>query len=348
MISTDSLTEDWILAQRTEFKADSIIIEKVIRALMLLEALKLAKLDFIFKGGTSLMLMIQEPRRFSIDIDVIIESFDQDLETKLDEIISKSDFIRWEEKHRKSDSAIEKRHFKLFYKPVTKQSGDLNNILLDVVFEKNPYHQTQQIPVSHFLVKEEGNAVEVTTPTLPAILGDKLTAYGPNTTGVSLSKPKEVMKQIYDIASIFDRLTSLENVKENFIKVAKNELAYKGLDKENFQLIIDDIFQTSYNFCSAGKLNKEIFNTMLSGVTNLSDFIYGAKFRQPQAQIAVAKATYIAKQIERNKTHIDRFDKKNPEMKSWTIENHNYSFLNKLKKHNLEAFHYWYKVFDFS
>lgn len=26
------------------------------------------------------------------------------------------------------------------------------------------------------------------------------------------------------------------------------------------------------------------------------------------------------------------------------ITEHNYSFLNRLKKHNLEAFHYWYKI----
>ena len=33
-------------------------------------------------------------------------------------------------------------------------------------------------------------------------------------------------------------------------------------------------------------------------------------------------------------------------MKSWVIKDHNYSFLNKLKKHNLEAFHYWYKTLE--
>lgn len=80
MILNESLHTDWIHSNREKFHADPIIIEKVIRALVLLEALQSVNLSFIFKGGTSLMLMIQEPRRFSIDIDIIIENKEQDIE----------------------------------------------------------------------------------------------------------------------------------------------------------------------------------------------------------------------------------------------------------------------------
>jgi len=179
------------------------------------------------------------------------------------------------------------------------------------------------------------------TPTLGAILGDKLTAYGPNTTGVPITKPKEVLKQIYDVAGIFDRIESLESVRDNFIKVASRELSYRGLNPDKYQVIIDDIIDCSHNYCVYGRVNKELFKTMQQGVSQLGSFIYGEKFRQPQGQIAVAKAAYIAKLIERNQTKIDRFDK-NIDMKDWVISDHNYSALNKLKKHNLEAFYYWY------
>ncbi|MDP5081660.1 MAG: nucleotidyl transferase AbiEii/AbiGii toxin family protein [Winogradskyella sp.] len=343
MILPESLHTDWINSNRHKFHADPIIIEKVIRALVLLEALQSVNLNFIFKGGTSLMLMIQEPRRFSIDIDIIIENKEQDIEALLEKVVSSTDFIKWEEKIRKPISGIEKRHFKLFYTPQTKQDGDINNILLNIVFEDNPYVETQETAVSHFLLSEKGEPIKVITPTLEAILGDKLTAYGPNTTGVPLNKPKEVLKQIYDVASIFDRIPSLKGVRENFIKVAHGELVYKGLDPDNFQVIIDDIINSSYNFCTNGKIDKDTFKIMQSGVSNLTGFIYGEKFREPQAQIAVAKASYIAKQIERNNTNIERFDK-SVDMKSWIIKDHNYPFLNRLKKHNLEAFHYWYKT----
>ncbi len=46
--------------------------ENMIYALHLLEQLKLSGLDFIFKGGTSLILMLEEPQRFSVDIDIIV------------------------------------------------------------------------------------------------------------------------------------------------------------------------------------------------------------------------------------------------------------------------------------
>ncbi|MEE9361628.1 MAG: nucleotidyl transferase AbiEii/AbiGii toxin family protein [Cellulophaga sp.] len=345
MILSESIHPDWVYSKTSEFHADPIIVEKVIRALIMLEALKVNNLDFIFKGGTALMLMIQEPRRFSIDIDIIIENKEQNIETILDEVIASTNFIRWEEHKRKANSAIKKTHFKLFYNPVTKQGGDINNILLDIVFEDNPYIDTQETNVSHFLIQEEGAPIKVTTPTLGALLGDKLTAYGPNTTGVPLTKPKEVLKQIYDVASIFDRMPSLESVRENFIKVAHGELAYKGLNPNNFQVIIDDIISCSYNFCTNGKVDADTFRTMQSGVGQLTSFIYGEKFREPQAQIAVAKTSYIAKQIENNQTSIDRFDK-SANMKSWGITDSNYSFLNRLKKHNLEAFHYWYKTIE--
>jgi hypothetical protein len=48
--------------------SDPILIEKMIMALTLVEGHRLSGLDFIFRGGTSLLLLSGEPRRFSIDI----------------------------------------------------------------------------------------------------------------------------------------------------------------------------------------------------------------------------------------------------------------------------------------
>ncbi len=346
MIAADSLSLGWMTSKIKQFKGDPIIVEKVIRALTLLESLRVENLEFIFKGGTALMLMIQEPRRFSIDIDILIENKNQDLELILNNIVKKSAFVKWEEHKRKTVSEIEKCHFKLFYEPLMKMKGDLNYILLDVVYETNPYVNVQQTNISHFLLTEDGAPIKVTTPTLEAILGDKLTAYGPNTTGVPLTKPMEVMKQIYDIAGIFDRISSLDNVKLNFIKVAERELEYRGFDSTNYKVIFDDIINTSHNFCIYGRLDKKAFATMRSGVNRLNNFIYGEKFREPQAQIAVAKATYLTSKINADSFSLEMFDN-SLGMKNWVISDHHFSALNKLKKHNLEAFYYWYKAFEF-
>lgn len=52
MIHKDSLTLDWIAkVSAANRKADKIPVEKVIRALVLLEGLAKQNLDFVFKGG---------------------------------------------------------------------------------------------------------------------------------------------------------------------------------------------------------------------------------------------------------------------------------------------------------
>lgn len=67
------------------------------------------------------MLMIQEPRRFSIDIDILIENKNQDLEQILNTSIEKTAFVKWEAHKRKTVSEIEKHHFKLFYEPLVNE-----------------------------------------------------------------------------------------------------------------------------------------------------------------------------------------------------------------------------------
>lgn len=58
MIAKDSLQPEWIHQVSAENrKADKILIEKVIRALLLLEGLVESGLPFIFKGGTAVMLL---------------------------------------------------------------------------------------------------------------------------------------------------------------------------------------------------------------------------------------------------------------------------------------------------
>ena len=73
MISPQTRTLDWVTHIRDLYpKRDPILIEKMIMALTLVESLEMSGLDFIFKGGTSIILLLSEPYRFSIDIDILI------------------------------------------------------------------------------------------------------------------------------------------------------------------------------------------------------------------------------------------------------------------------------------
>ena len=73
MIDLKVLHIDWVNeASAKNNNADKILVEKVVRALLLLEGLSASGLKFIFKGGTALMLMQNSAKRLSIDIDIIM------------------------------------------------------------------------------------------------------------------------------------------------------------------------------------------------------------------------------------------------------------------------------------
>ncbi|RYY08041.1 MAG: hypothetical protein EOP43_01350 [Sphingobacteriaceae bacterium] len=157
MISHDSLTLEWLnevsLKNR---KADKILVEKVIRALLLLEGLVKGELEFIFKGGTALMLLNDSTKRLSIDIDVIVSDQTQDLEAIFDHLISEQGFIRYEIQERNTNSNIEKAHYKFYYTPVHQTNIAEDYVLLDILFEEPHYFNiVNQLINSSFLIQED-------------------------------------------------------------------------------------------------------------------------------------------------------------------------------------------------
>lgn len=73
MITEESISIEWIeQVSANNNKADKILVEKVVRALSLLESLVISGCPFIFKGGTALMLHLNSSKRLSIDIDITI------------------------------------------------------------------------------------------------------------------------------------------------------------------------------------------------------------------------------------------------------------------------------------
>jgi len=128
MIDKESLSAEWLEGKRRRYKKDPGIIEGMIHALYLLDQLKLTGLDFIFKGGTSLVLLMEKPLRFSVDIDIIINPTLQKetLEEYLSKIASQSEFVRMELDERRSyKEGIPKAHYKFIYRsnvqPVVKR-----------------------------------------------------------------------------------------------------------------------------------------------------------------------------------------------------------------------------------
>jgi predicted nucleotidyltransferase component of viral defense system len=351
MISKDSLHIDWITkVSSANRKADKILVEKVIRALMLLEGLVKQHLNFVFKGGTALMLILDSSKRLSIDIDIIIEKEPEDLEDIFKALLKVQGFTRFELQERKTSTRIHKAHYKFFYQPIHNTQGGEESILLDILFEKVGYTKILEIPIKSMFLLPEGDPIQVKVPSVEDILGDKLTAYAPNTTGIPYYKGEtsmsmEIMKQLYDVGNLVDIAEDCVLVKQTFEHFAATELEYRNHSKLTIEDVLDDIYQTSLCLVSRGGAGKGDFEHLQTGIQRVSRFIFSESFHIDRAITFASKAAYVSALIKSNNTQIEKF--KNPAiMKDWTIGEPFWPKLNRLKKSNPEAFFYWYKIFE--
>jgi len=334
-------------------------VEKVIRALLLLEGLAKQKIDFVFKGGTALMLHFNSTKRLSIDIDIILPNEIKNLESVLDTIAKEQGFLRKELQHRSTNSKIKKEHYKFFYTPLHKTKKDEEYVLLDILFEEVNYSKIISIPIQSDFIPIAGKPLNVNVPSLEDILGDKLTAYAPNTTGIPYFKKDdsmsmEIIKQLYDIGNVFDAVNDLETIKTTFYRFAikttfyrfaKTEIAYRNSEKITEKEVLEDIYQTTLCIVTRGTEGKGNFEELQNGIQRVGSFIFSESYHIEKAIAHASKVAYLSALIQHNAKTIDKFG--NPlQLKAWQIGEPLNNKLNKLKKSNPEAFFYWYKIYE--
>jgi hypothetical protein len=142
MIDILKMNDDWLHGNARAMHGDPLLLEKAARALLLVQGLAESGLEFIFKGGTALMLILSKPARFSIDADILLpgKMVEVDLSPFIDALLSKGYFSRCEPHPRGKKGALKKGHFKLYYRSIYR-GGDVEDmILLDVLFEDGLYN----------------------------------------------------------------------------------------------------------------------------------------------------------------------------------------------------------------
>lgn len=350
MIHPDSRTIEWMKQVATENNfTDLALIEKSIRAFSLLESLVLSGCPFVFKGGSALMLHLDSAKRLSIDIDIICPPG-----TNIEEFVQKyaQEYGFGEVKlvERVTTHNVPKTHAKFFYQVTYVTNTATECILLDVLFEDIHYHDVVQLPILSRFLKLEGEPVMVSVPGKADLLGDKLTAFAPNTTGIPYFKgdkdcSMEIIKQLFDIASLFDAIDDLAIVSETFKKFATIELQYRNLDPENITQVLDDIYQTSLCICLKGQVEPETYKQLQTGMKRIKSFIHSEKYNIDSAIANASKAAYLSVLIANGITVAAHFDPQNIEsLRDAVITEPMHTKLNKLKKTNVEAFFYWNEI----
>ncbi len=263
---------------------DPSIMEKTLFAFGLLDALARVETPFIFKGGTSLMLLLQRPMRLSTDIDILVNP-NVDIEPFIKKAATLFPFERSEEDHRKGSSGIVKKHYQFFYHSII--TGKENAVLLDVVFEDNPYKVvfTKEIKCDFF--QAEGEPTYTRVPSIDSILGDKLTAFAPNTVGIHyltkrpdntfLDKKMEVIKQFFDVATLLGEASDFEAIKVTYETISALEIGYRGLSVSSTECLLDT-FHCAASILSRGKLFSEDYKHLLEGMQRIKGHIFGMKF----------------------------------------------------------------------
>ena len=345
MITQNSTTKEWIESVAKSNNADKNLVEKVIRALLLLEGLSESNLNYVFKGGTALILLLRSEKRLSIDIDIIVPEKETDLTKILDNVCHTKNFIKFEKQKRIAETNIDKEHYKLFF--VSALNNQESHILLDVLKEKVHYQNVIELPIDSTFINNEEKPIMVRLPDFNNILGDKLTAFAPNTTGIpyrrgSKEMGMEIIKQMYDIGCLCDKADNPEIVSAVFSIFAETELEYRE-NKSSIENVLDDIIETALSVCLRQSQGNSDFNILQRGIIQVKPFIFSEQFHLEKAITHAAKAAYIATVIKFGVKHFCRFNKE-LDMRDWIITKPMNTKLNKIKKNNPEAFYYLYQM----
>ncbi len=307
MIKSETYSKEHIKTIKAKYpNLDQFIIERTIYAFGLLEALVKAKLPFVFKGGTSLILLLSNPYRLSTDIDIIVEP-DTDITKYLEKAGHTLPFIRKEEQVRKGKNDIIKQHFKFYYKSPSSETEI--PILLDVLYEYHGYTKVIDKEIENDMLITEGDNLIVKVPSIESILGDKLTAFAPNTTGIeyqyvnkdgiTITKHLEVIKQFLDVAKLIEDAMNFNDISDTYSEVVKQEIDYRGLaiSKEE---ALQDTFDTALSILTRGAVNKSDYDNLKSGIRKIRNHVFGVTINGETVVKYASKVMLMSAQLITN------------------------------------------------
>lgn len=345
-VKRDCFTQDWIKTKKEELSGDPTLIEKCIHAFALLGYLAQSEIDFVFKGGTSLLLHAQKIKRLSIDIDIIYGGDKDELKEKLIRISQQYPFVKIAEDDRGDRGLPKRKHFKFFYSS-TRSKGE-SYILLDIVLDSPNYIPFIETKLIKGLFFETEHDFFVNVPTIEGLLGDKLTAFAPHTIGVPFGDGfnMQVVKQLFDIDQLFNISYDFPKISKSFEETATKEISYRT-NKFTVEDVLQDIIKLCLGICSIrlkGFQSNSDTSNIEDGLSKMQNHLIQDKFRMDtEAKIAASKVFCVANTILKNRDF--NFEKnrysedRNKEINSFQLPDP-YGRLNRLKTVLPEAFYY--------
>jgi len=241
MIHPDCFQRPWLTEQGAALRIQPTnlnLLERCIHALELVGRLSDAGLDFVFKGGTSLVLLLNPIRRLSIDVDIATPEPIERIKAVLDQVAAnRPPFLRYEHQERRDRDAPPTRHFKIHFPSAAGHQAE-SYILLDVITTAHSYPVTERRSIAAPFIRLETDG-QVVLPTVDCMLGDKLAAFAPRTIGVLFDPldrngnprkpdPLQIMKQLFDVGHLFAEATNMEQVATTYRATFEAQNRYRG------------------------------------------------------------------------------------------------------------------------
>ncbi len=247
---------------------------KALHVLEYLGQLRQQGLDPLFKGGSAVQLLLPGGwQRLSTDLDLALDVPREEIEKALGGIHRKfgGEYYSYSpRKERESDVP-----FYNYRITIPTLEGEAV-VLLDIIGEDIRYESQRKRLMSFFYESD----THVRTPTIDAILGDKLSTVGPETVGRFLRDSRnglEYVKHIYDIRQLLLHVEDLGKVFDAYEKSHRLQLRIRDV-----RLDVEDSMRDLINVCRFLTLTDETARerTKVLGETRSKIFGYFRKCRK--------------------------------------------------------------------
>ena len=253
--------------------ASPSLAEQAIHCLELVAELSAAGLSFQFKGGNSLLLVLAEPVRFSIDVDIATNETPATIEAVLDRITQEQGvFVQWTRRQHKTKPWLPLASFYLFYRSHYVEDADAF-VMLDAQLTRSPY-ATRTAPVACGRLYKSNVRAEV--PLAASIIGDKLLTLGPETLGIPVGKGKESqrLKHVFDVSRLLSEKPPLEGIRESFSACVKHENSLQEKTLTETRILSDTMrfFESVVKSPVAPDISPGMFPVLQESVAGLPGF----------------------------------------------------------------------------
>ncbi len=178
----------------------------------------------------------------------------------------------------------------------------------------------------------------MTIPSVDCILGDKLTAFAPHTTGIpfGIDKELEIIKQMYDVSCLFDVFENYQDIYDSYMSTVTSEIRYRG-GNMTYEDSLNDTIEAAACIAGRGQVGTD-YILLLSGIKKISTHIFDESFNAELAVVRAAKVMYTAACVLKNNPMIRITDIE--KYYSVNISKSKYKKLGKIRKFDLTAFAY--------